>query len=415
MKNVRYLFSGCRHFVIPTQSPGTLAGHLLTKYADKIYSVHTEEGEYLEFYCGSKDAETLGNDGFLQRFDGMTVTEKGLPSVLRRYRRRCGLLFGLLAGLFLVYLQSLVVWDIRITGNDAGSDAQILESLEKCGFGVGSVWKKTDIDKIRTKVLLYDGSLSHLAINRAGNVAFVEVGEREIPENELPPSDAGIAADRDCVILRIDADEGTPLFSKGQTVLKGQTLIAPTVIGNNGGEYSNGAKGRAFAVTEESFEVKTALLCTSKSYTGRRAKSFRVRFFGKSLPEVRSPFSYCRFERYDTARETKKLRILDEVTFPLSITEFTEREVVLTGENLDIPSAREAAYEKMYDLLAKELCDAEVLCETFSEEILSDEDAPEDSFFLLRCRVECIRDVGLPAEELTAASPKPPKTPGQPG
>ena len=101
----------------------------------------------------------------------------GLPRLLRRGLRRPGLLIGGILGLALYLWAGNRFWDIRVSGNEALSDAAVKESLAQAGLAVGSTIRGFEADVLENQVLLLDDRLAWLSVNRKGTVAYVEVRE----------------------------------------------------------------------------------------------------------------------------------------------------------------------------------------------------------------------------------------------
>lgn len=95
------------------------------------------------FYCPSAGLfrthhrQGLQKDASLRQKDrGENPHPKkgGVPFLLHRYRKRTGLLAGLLAAVVLLGYMSGFVWKIEVTGNEAISTQEILAALDELGF-----------------------------------------------------------------------------------------------------------------------------------------------------------------------------------------------------------------------------------------------------------------------------------------
>ena len=99
------------------------------------------EGEN-QFTCrvSRQDFRVLRQNGEKLNCEFHVLGREGAPYALGRLRRRQALAAGLLLwGVWLV-LSSVLIWDIRITGNETVPKEEILRSLEKKGF----VSRRTD-------------------------------------------------------------------------------------------------------------------------------------------------------------------------------------------------------------------------------------------------------------------------------
>ena len=99
------------------------------------------------------------------------VERRGLPFLLRRWKRRKGLLVGVAAFLLLLFLSGQFVWEIQINGNQTVTDDEILQSLEEMGLSRGS-WKESlDVQKMAILLRQQYEQIGWAAINLVGGVA----------------------------------------------------------------------------------------------------------------------------------------------------------------------------------------------------------------------------------------------------
>ena len=173
-------------------------------------------------------------EGDFQRFQRLFRNESyttsellGIRGLPRKIKHRAAFYISSLVGVLLVILSSLLVWDVRISGNETVPDALILERLEECGFSVGSIWNNLAFSDIEYDMLEKCEEISWINVNRVGTVAFVKVIEsrESAGEGSVPTGYANIVADRDCVIEEITVKRGTPVVKVGDTVRKGDLLI----------------------------------------------------------------------------------------------------------------------------------------------------------------------------------------------
>ena len=151
----------------------------------------------------------------------------GIRGVKNRIRHKRAFSLATVIGIILVMLSRIVVWDIRISGNETVPDTLILTELSECGFSVGTLWSRISLSDIEYDMLDVCEEISWININRVGTVANVQVIERAegADGNAVEIGYANIVADRDCVIEEITVVAGTPVVKVGDTVRKGDLLI----------------------------------------------------------------------------------------------------------------------------------------------------------------------------------------------
>jgi similar to stage IV sporulation protein len=156
-----------------------------------------------------------------------TVRRKGLPVLLSRYRRRVGLLIGLLVFVFLTSLSTRYVWEVTVSGNETLTDAEVMACLEDLGCGVGTYIPSVDFYEICHRFLLEKEEVSWISVNMVGTTARVELIESETKgnvENGGNGTPSNLIAERDGVVVRTETASGKLSVKAGDAVKKGQLL-----------------------------------------------------------------------------------------------------------------------------------------------------------------------------------------------
>lgn len=169
----------------------------------------------------------------LERLSRMTMCDikTAESSESRRLlRRRISFPAALLAGLLLLAVSGLFVWDIDIEGNEKLTNGEILRSLDKAGLVYGSFRPLLDSEIIRTRALADMPELSWLGVSLSGSTAKVRVLEREEePELFNDETHTDIRASKNGVIVRMSVLSGEPIVKVGDAVIKDSVLVSGTV------------------------------------------------------------------------------------------------------------------------------------------------------------------------------------------
>ena len=302
------------------------------------------------FYCFSCEAEFVSD--VAKESEAVVIKRKlcGIPHFLKRLRRRNGIVAGCVLSVFLIFVSSLFVWEIRIEGNEKIKDEEVIQILSDAGFYEGMFKKKTDVRKVSDKVLINDDRISWLAINFDGTVAHVELKEAKIPTPYPRKENVNLVASANGIIMRVDAMEGGTRVNKGDAVTKGQLLVSAFVDKRTGGSVLRGARGFVWAKTKREFRVivpfqyKTLML-TEKSVTG-----YKFTFLGKSL-KVSFPFG--KYENTHMEQQKEKLCVLGNFVLPVMVektvrreySEYTVRRTVKEALELAKQTAKQRLYE----------------------------------------------------------------------
>ena len=211
------------------------------------------------------------------------LSRGGLPKLLRRLLHRPGLWVGGILGLALCLIASSVFWDIRVSGNTTLSDAAIRRSLAACGLTVGTPIRGFEADVTENQVLLLDGRLAWLSVNRKGTVAYVEVREAMDPPELPPDTPRDMVASVGGVIEYIELESGNVRVRAGQTVSPGQVLVSGIYDSTQLGVRVESAKARVFARTTRVFSVQIPLTFEEKRYHTALEPEKSIIFFGRHI------------------------------------------------------------------------------------------------------------------------------------
>ena len=179
--------------------------------------------------------------------------KKGFPFLKHKYRKRIGLVLGLV--LFLVIINSLsnFIYSIEINGGSEETRAKVGRNLEEMGVKRGLSFKDKDFFVLSQQLVLNTNELSWASINKVGAKIFVNINERTIPQAvEDKKTPYNIIAAKDGKIKAIEALTGQRVVVIGEYVFKGDLLISAFVETKKEGltQRIEHATGRVVAETE---------------------------------------------------------------------------------------------------------------------------------------------------------------------
>ena len=313
-------------------------------------------------------------------------SRRGLPALALRHRHRAGLLAGLICAIFIFAFSSGAVWDIRIDGAIKVSEREILNTLAECGLTVGTRLRDIDADVLENQILILSDDISWVSVNLSGNVANVEIRERDLP---LPDEygDAlysNVTATQNGVIVGFEDIRGEIAVEIGEAVCKDQLLISGILGGEGLPTRLTNAHGKVLAEVDEKIEIKIPKKYIKK-VTKKEIKAEKSFIFFKN--EIKF-FSNCRnlpptcdkidiIESFYTA-DQKKLPIAIKT---VKYIEYENCEVTRSAEQM-----RDMAYIELYRYINEHYGDAELL----SRSITLDEREEET---VLICNLKCIKNI----------------------
>jgi similar to stage IV sporulation protein len=168
----------------------------------------------------------------------------GLPFFVNRYRKRGGLVLGLLLALLFLYVMRLYIWSIDIEGNTYYSDEVLTDYLETIGIKNGMKSKGIVCDDVEQSLRIAFDGITWVSVEIDGTLLRVNLKEnlsqRDIPEENTQTRD--LVSDYDGTVLSIITRTGTPKVKAGDTVTKGQILVSGVVELHDDGDAVIGQK-----------------------------------------------------------------------------------------------------------------------------------------------------------------------------
>ncbi len=319
------------------------------------------------------------------------VAEHGVPLYLRALWRRGVLLGGFLSILITLYVLSLYVWEIDITGNERVDENVILKQLEEVGVHIGTYAPHVNLAEIKNEMLMRMDDLSWITVNIKGSRASVEVRERvlkpPIVEKDTP---CNIVAAKDGVIVKMDTLEGSAQVAIGQTVKRGQLLVSGIIDSQQVGARYVHARADVEARTWLSLSAGIPCDLSAKSYTGRRSKRYALVFAGYETHLGFSDFST--FENYDKLLTRKTLSLFG-LTLPVALVIEEHVEYKPVSARLKRDSAEKILRNALERRLEDSLGEGEVLDKQYKLEEVG-------GGLVLRLTTECQEKITL-IESLT--------------
>ena len=289
--------------------------------------------------------------------------KKGLPFVVKKYKKRKVFLLFLMLIILSIIVLSNFIWNIEIEGDESIPQEEIMELIKNEGLEIGAFKGKVDTKEIINKIRLERDDVSWVGIDIEGTNAIIKlVKADEKPEIINEEEYCNIVADRDATILKVSAQNGTPLVKEGDTVTNGDIIIAGWMEGKYTGKQYVHAQGEVQAKVSYRSVEKVYLKETKKVETGESENRYSVKINNFQINLLKT---LPKFQKYDTIEENKKLKLFSNFYLPLEIVKYTYKEyeeqlVVHSFEEakqIGIDRARESLQE---ELDGKEILDKQV-------------------------------------------------------
>jgi len=302
--------------------------------ANEIYTAKTAPQNYIRVARKARE------------FRVKTAVSKrsGKYFLLRRYRKRLGIPAGILAFFAIIVVMSNYIWDIRITGNQQISRAQILEQLEKNGIKTGVPANSFNKNKAEINISLALGDLAWVNIEREGSRLNVKVSESLPSDAAQVPSDApcNIVAGRSGQIISTEIYRGKLLYPMRSGVNKGDIVVSGVVGNGAGGLQFVHADAKIIAECTETMEFYQPFASYQNVKNGYSAAEKSIIFLGMNFP---LSFGSSRSYKGDNIKYTEEIRAPKILGFRLPYRLLTQNYVYY--DRVEITDTETDALEKL--------------------------------------------------------------------
>ncbi len=259
--------------------------------------------------------------------------------------------FGFIVGLILSIILSVILFNsvirVEISPLVDVDYNEILSILQEEGIDVPSFKSKIDCTELKKNISTLD-NVALVSVYIKGVILHVDINEElndgVIIEDNYKP----IVANADCIIEQIIVESGTALVTKGQTVKKGDILIAPYSIidANESITETVPARGSVYArvYLEEVREYKEYNIVQQE--TGR-VEIQRILYFGEK------PLSRIKDSDFDAYRE--EIIEIQPIDFPFKIVEYKRIETTESMIYLPLDEVKTTIQQEMLDKMTESL------------------------------------------------------------
>ncbi len=297
--------------------------------------------------------------------------KSGLPFIFNRYRKR-KIFVGALAVIIctVIYLSNFI-WNIEIEGADNIDSYELMQTVNNEGLTVGKLKNKVDLKSIINKIRLDREDIAWIGIDLKGTNAIVKVAFADSkPEIIKEDEYCNIISDKEACIIKVNAQNGTPLVKEGDIVKLGTPLIAGWMEGKYTGTRYVHAEGTVQAKVWYTHKTRVYFKQTEKTRTGNEEKKYTINI---NNFEINLYKKLSNFENYDTIKEQKKLKLFSNLYLPAGLTISNNYEVVNNDITYNQEEAKEIGINKSKEELDKNLQNKENLLNTYINTYQNDE------------------------------------------
>lgn len=322
-----------------------------------LWNLKRKKSSFLYANIGMRDFKKIKKIAKTTKCRVKIESKKGFPFLLHRYKKRkIFVIFLLLLIAFLLGISGFV-WNIEITGNNTIAVNEIMEDITQSGLQVGMLKQKVDTKKIINDIRLKRDDIAWIGIKIHGTNALVEIVEADKKPDIIDEQEyCNIVSDKEGIITKVIAQNGTALVKEGDIVNKETVLIGGWLEGKYTGTRYVHANGKVEAKIWYSKKEKIGLNQLIEEKTGASKTNYAIQLnnfkinLSKTLPN---------FKKYDTINENKKLKLFSNFYFPIQICKTTYVEVVEKEVTYEQEQAKQILLEKLEKELKQEIPNTE--------------------------------------------------------
>lgn len=275
--------------------------------------------------------------------------KKGIPFLFKRYKKRKIFLLLFLIVIIGIITLSNFIWNIDIEGTEEIEKQEIEKLLLENDLKIGKSKIGLDTKKVIDQIRLKRDDIAWVGIEIRGTNAIVKIVEADLKPEIIPEEEfCNIVATKEGMIVKVSAQNGTPLVKEGDIVTKGALLVGGWLEGKYTGMRYVHANGEVQAKVWYSEKVKIPLNQTKKEVTGNEEKKYSVKI---NNFEINLSKRVSKFKNYDTIEKNKKLKLFSDFYLPIEIKEITYQEY----QNKDVSYSQEEAQQMAIQQAQKKL------------------------------------------------------------
>ena len=218
---------------------------------------------------------------------------------------------------------------------------------------IGKLKSKINTKEIINKVRLKRNDIAWMGIEIKGTNAIIRVVKStQKPEIVNEEDYCNIVSDKQGIITKINAQNGTIAIKVGDTVNIGTVLINGWMEGKYTGIRYVHAKGDIQAKVWHTKSTKILYNTTERRETGKIETKYKIKF---NNFEINLSKGVSKFKIYDTIEENKKMKIFSNFYLPITLIKITNKELEETQLKYNFDEAKTLGVQQLEEELNQEI------------------------------------------------------------
>ncbi len=329
--------------------------YICAKRGIELFRIGRRTDEGVRVSISNRDFKKIRPIVYKSKVRISIVRKCGLPFFIKKAKKRRALVAGMLILSVAGYVSSGFIWSIEINSEDETVEKQLLDAIEIAGIRIGAYKPLLpEGEKVKSIIMNNTDNIVWAWVYIKGTKAVVDFKEGipapKIVDRSVP---CDIVAQRDGIITEIVEKNGDARVTLGDTVEKGDLLIAGTLNSTDGGYKTVHSIGRVFARVwhEKSGEYK--LYTEERVATGRKKDFFTLKLFSKCFDlYTRENIDY---HEYNISEKLSELKLGKDNFLGIGVYKKTYNEVETEKVEISVDNALKIAQNDLEMQVSKEL------------------------------------------------------------
>ncbi len=318
-----------------------------------IWNLKRDKNVKLELNIAIKDLKRVTKIAKQTKCKMKITRKKGLPFIFNKYKKRKLFFVFLIVIIIILAISSNFIWNIQIIEEDKQNIQNLYQDVVDSGLQIGTMKAKINTKDIINKIRLKRDDIAWIGIELKGTNAIVRTVKATAKPDIVNDKDyCNIVSDKQGIITKISAQNGTTAVKVGDTVNVGTTLINGWMEGKYTGLRYVHAKGEIQAKVWHTKSKKIQYNTTERTETGNIENKYQIKInnFKINLSKRLS-----KFKIYDTIVEENKFKIFSDFYLPISLIKTTNKEVKEEQKKYEIEEAKNLGIQQLQDELENEI------------------------------------------------------------
>ena len=318
-----------------------------------IWNLKRNKNVKIELNIGIRDLKKVAKIAKQTKCKLKITRKRGLPFVFNKYKKRKLFFVFLILLISILAIASNFIWNIEIIEENNGKMENIYQDVSESGLEIGKLKSKINTKDIINKTRLKRNDIAWMGIEIKGTNAIVRVVKSTAKPDIINEEDyCNIVSDKQGIITKINAQNGTIAVKIGDTVDVGTTLINGWMEGKYTGIRYVHAKGEIQAKVWHTKSKKIPYNVTERKETGNIENKYKIKI---NNFEINLSKRLSKFQIYDTIVLDNKFKMFSDFYLPISLVKITNKEIKEEQKNYNLEEAKSLGVQQLEEELNNEI------------------------------------------------------------